>query len=69
MQISTKQHVNHRPGQNTKDKVVPNADGLVCIGQYLATKKGGKRAQMYVDLHQFTHHYESVICDAKNPWA
>ena len=32
-------------------------------------KKGGKRAQVCVDLHQFTHHCESVVRVAKNPWA
>ena len=52
-----------------KEKIAPNADGSVSMGQYLAAKKGGKRAQVCVDLHQFTHHCKSVVRVAKNPWA
>ena len=32
-------------------------------------KKGGKSARVSIDLHRFTHHCESVVYVAKNPWA
>jgi len=69
MRMSTNQPLNGQPGRKMKEKMAPNGDGLVIMEQYHTAKKGGKRAQVSVDLHQFTHNYELVVCVAKNPWA
>ena len=52
-----------------KEKIAPNADGSTSMGQYQAVKKGGKRAGVCFDLHQFTYHYELLFHVAKNQWA
>ena len=67
MQISSKQPAHARPGQHNKEKEETNVDRAVRAGQYLAAKKGGKKVQLCVDLHQLTHHCESDIRVAKNP--
>jgi len=69
IRVLTKQLAHARPGCQTKEKVALNEDGMVSAGQYLAAKKGGKKAQLCVDIHQFNHHCESVIHVAKNLWA
>ena len=42
--VSKNQPTHDYPGQQTKYKIAPNADGTVSVGQYLAAKKGGKKA-------------------------
>ena len=68
IRISTMQPLNLWTGRKIKEKISPNAGGLVSMQQYQAAKIGGKRAQVCVDILQFTHHCESVVYAAKNPW-
>ena len=42
IQISTKQHLNVWPSRKMKEKIAPNADRSVTMGQYQAAKKEGR---------------------------
>ena len=67
MRISTKQPTNDRLGKQTKEKAPSNAYGTMSVCQFLAAKRGGKRGRLTFSLHQFNHHYESVVRVTKHP--
>ena len=69
IQISIKQLMNVWVGKHTRKKLPSNADRTASTHQFLVAKRGRKREQLSVNIHQFTHHYKLVIQVAKNSWA